>query len=111
MKAPIHKEEEKVIDYQYIRNLKNKEVRKSRFKRTISQRVFHFTLLVILIGELVYLGVLGVQVLRNSSLFLLSDVQVSGAHKTNPEEIKQLVLGSQTNALKVDLKQMKLRLE
>lgn len=111
MKAPIRKEDEKVIDYQYIRNLKNKEVRKSRFKRTVSQRVFHYVLLFLLLGELLYLGGRGIQILRNSELFLLKDVQVSGTKKADPEEIRQMVFAAQKNALKVDLKQIKLRLE
>ena len=111
MKAPIRKEDEKVIDYQYIRNLKNKEVRKSRFKRTLSQRILHFVLLTLLLAELVYLGGRGFQVFRNSNVFLLNDVQVSGTKKADPEEIKQMVFASRKNALSVDLKSIKLQLE
>ena len=105
------KEDEKVIDYQYIRNLKNKEVRKTRFKRTLSQRILHFILLLVLTGEILYLGGHGFQMLRNSDVFILRDVEVTGAKKTSPEEIEALVYASQKNTLKVDLKQVKLRLE
>ncbi len=111
MKAPMQKEDEKVIDYQYIRNLKNKEVRKTRFKRTLSQRILHFILLILLTGELLYLGGHGFQILRNSDVFILRDVEVTGIKKTSPEEIEALVFASQKNTLKVDLKQIKLRLE
>jgi cell division protein FtsQ len=111
MKAPGQKEDEKVIDYQYIRNLKNKEVRKSRFKRTVSQRILRFILILSLALELTYLGGRGFQILRNSNVFILHNVQVSGATKTDPEEIKKLIYDSQSNALKVDLRQIKLRLE
>jgi cell division septal protein FtsQ len=107
----MHKEDEKVIDYQYIRNLKNKEVRKSRFKRTLSQRILHFILLLVLTGEILYLGGHGFQMLRNSDVFILKDVEVTGAKKTSPEEIEALVFAAQKNTLKVDLKQIKLRLE
>ena len=112
MKAPApHKEDEKVIDYQYIRNLKNKEVRKTRFKRTLSQRILRFILVLSLAFELTYLGARGFQILRNSSVFVLHDVQVTGTKKTDPEDIKKLIYASQNNALKVDLKHIKLRLE
>lgn len=111
MKGPDRKEEEKVIDYQYIRNLKNKEVRKSRFKRTLSQRVFRFILVLVFALEITYLIAHGFQIFRNSSVFVLNDVQVTGAVKTDREEIKKLILTSQKNALKVDLKEIKLRLE
>lgn len=107
----MQKEDEKVIDYQYIRNLKNKEVRKTRFKRTLSQRILHFILLILLTGELLYLGGHGFQILRNSDVFILRDVEVTGIKKTSPEEIEALVFASQKNTLKVDLKQIKLRLE
>lgn len=107
----MQKEDEKVIDYQYIRNLKNKEVRKTRFKRTLSQRILHFILLILLTGELFYLGGHGFQILRNSDVFILRDVEVTGIKKTSPEEIEALVFASQKNTLKVDLKQIKLRLE
>lgn len=105
------KEDEKVIDYQYIRNLKNKEVRKSRFKRTLSQRILHFILLLLLTGEIFYLGGHGFQILRNSDVFILKDVEVTGVKKTSPKEIEALVFAAQKNTLKVDLKQIKLRLE
>src|SRR5687768_382117 len=111
MKPPGPTQDEKVIDYQYIRNIKNKEVRKSRFKRTVSQRILRFVLIVLLCSELMYLGGHGFQMLRNSSVFLLNDIKVTGANKTNPEEIKKLILGSHQNALKVDLKEIKLQLE
>ena len=112
MKAPApNKEDEKVIDYQYIRNLKNKEVRKTRFKRTLSQRILRFILVLSLALELTYLGARGFQIFRNSSVFILHDVQVTGATKTDPQDIKKLIYASQNNALKVDLKQIKLRLE
>jgi cell division protein FtsQ len=112
MKAPApNKDDEKVIDYQYIRNLKNKEVRKTRFKRTLSQRILRFILVLSLALELTYLGARGFQIFRNSSVFILHDVQVTGATKTDPEDIKKLIYASQNNALKVDLKQIKLRLE
>jgi cell division septal protein FtsQ len=105
------KEDEKVIDYQYIRNLKNKEVRKTRFKRTLSQRILHFILLLLLTGEILYLGGHGFQMLRNSDVFILRDVEVTGVKKTSPKEIEALVFAAQKNTLKVDLKQIKLRLE
>jgi hypothetical protein len=104
-------ESEKVIDYQYIRNLKNKEVRKSRFKRTFSQRVFRFILLFILAGEMIYLGARGFQIAEKSSVFVLQEVVVTGAKKTNPDDVKALVIASQRNTLQVDLKEIKLRLE
>lgn len=114
MSSPIRKvdnQDEKVIDYQYIRNLKNKEVRKNRFKRTASQRVFRFFLVVILLGEIGYLSLQISQFFRGSRLFVLNRVEVTGTHKTNPEEIKKLVLAGQSNALLADLTQIKLRLE
>ena len=111
MNAPTHKEDEKVIDYQYIRNLKNKEVRKTRFKRTLSQRILRFVLVLILAGEFTYLGGRGFHIFRNSSVFVLTGVEVTGAKKSDPEEIKNLILASHKNALKIDLKEIKLRLE
>jgi cell division protein FtsQ len=65
----------------------------------------------LLLGELLYLCGHGFQILRNSELFLLKDVQVSGTKKADPEEIQQMVIAAQKNALKVDFKQIKLRLE
>ena len=111
MKQPVQKEGEKVIDYQFIRNLKNKEVRKNRFKRTLSQRIFRVVLVCILMGELVYLGAHGFQVFKNSDVFVLNDIEVTGAKKTDPEEIRRMIKATQKNALRVDLKEIKLRLE
>jgi hypothetical protein len=102
---------EKVIDYQYIRNLKNKEVRKSRFKRTFSQRVFHITLLAILIVEIAYLAGRGFQIVQHSTAFVLKEVVVTGTHKTDEEQVKALVFATQRNTLQVDLKQIQLQLE
>jgi|GEM_PF-5112856 len=104
-------EDEKVIDYQYIRNIKNKEVRKNRFKRTFSQRLFHVILLIILVAEIAYLGARGFQIVEHSSVFVLQDVVVTGAKKTNPGEVKNLVFATNRNTLGVDLRQIKLRLE
>jgi POTRA domain, FtsQ-type/Cell division protein FtsQ/DivIB, C-terminal len=111
MKGPTHKDEEKVIDYQYIRNLKNKEVRKNRFKRTFSQRIFRLILLLLLVAELLYLGGRGFQIFQNSEVFVLQKVEVTGAKRTDPKEIEKLVLDAHKNTLKVDLKEIKLRLE
>jgi len=110
-KRKVENHDEKVIDYQYIRNLKNKEVRKSRFKRTASQRIFRFFLVIILLGEIGYLGVQVSQFFRGSRLFVLNRVEVTGTHKTKPEEIKKMVLAGQSNALLADLTKIKLRLE
>jgi hypothetical protein len=104
-------ETEKVIDYQYIRNLKNKEVRKSRFKRTFSQRVFRFVLLMILAAELIYVGLRGFQIAENSRVFVLQQVMITGAKKTKVDEVKALIFSTQKNTLQVDLQQIKLRLE
>jgi cell division septal protein FtsQ len=111
MKAPVQKEDEKVIDYQYIRNLKNKEVRKSRFKRTASQRALRFILFGILIAEILYLSFHGLTIFRNSNVFGLSKVEVTGATKSDPKEIENLIFSSHRNAFKIDLKGIKLRLE
>jgi hypothetical protein len=102
---------EKVIDYQYIRNLKNKEVRKSRFKRTFSQRIFRIILVFILIGEIGYVAARGFQVVQHSDAFILKDVLVTGAHKTDADQIKALVFATQRNTLQVDLKQIQVQLE
>ncbi len=114
MTLPIRKvqtQQEKVIDYQYIRNLKNKEVRKSRFKRTLSQRIFRIFLILVLLSEIAYLGFHGFRALQDSSLFVLNDVQVTGTHKMTVEEVKKIVLAKKSNALRADLTEIKLRLE
>lgn len=114
MALPIRKvqtQQEKVIDYQYIRNLKNKEVRKSRFKRTLSQRIFRILLIVTLIGEASYLGFYGIKSLTASHWFTIHNVEVSGTGKTTPEEIRKIVMAGQANTLRIDLTQVKLRLE
>lgn len=114
MPFPIRKvqtQEEKVIDYQYIRNIKNKEVRKTRFKRTLSQKITRILLIVLLVGELSYLGFQGVQSLKTSSLFFLNRIEVTGTHKTTATEIKTIVLQQSKNALLADLTRLKLRLE
>ena len=114
MQFPVKKiqtQNEKVIDYQYIRNLKNREVRKSRFKRTFSQRAFRIVLLLILTGELLYTGYNGVQSLRSSSWFFLNNIEITGTHKTQPEELKKYIREGQQNALFADLTRIKLGLE
>jgi cell division septal protein FtsQ len=114
MPVPIRKvqtQEEKVIDYQYIRNLKNKEVRKNRFKRSLSQRIFRILLITTLIAEAAYLGFFAIKSLAGSYWFNIHTVEVTGTGKTTPEEIRKLVLSEQTNALRIDLTQVKLRLE
>jgi POTRA domain-containing FtsQ-type protein/cell division protein FtsQ len=114
MQFPVKKiqtQNEKVIDYQYIRNLKNREVRKSRFKRTFSQRAFRIALLLILTGELLYVGYNGVQSLRTSSWFFLNNIEITGTHKTQPEELKKYIREGQQNALFADLTRIKLGLE
>jgi POTRA domain, FtsQ-type/Cell division protein FtsQ len=114
MPLPIRKiqtQEEKVIDYQYIRNLKNKEVRKNRFKRTLSQRIFRIFLIAALVAEISYLGFFGVKALTVSHWFTIHNVEVSGTRKTTTDEIRKLILSTQTNALLIDLTQVKLRLE
>jgi len=114
MQFPVKKiqtQNEKVIDYQYIRNLKNREVRKSRFKRTFSQRAFRIVLLLILTGELLYVGYNGVQSLRSSSWFFLNNIEITGTHKTQPEELKKYIREGQQNALFADLTRIKLGLE
>ena len=45
----VQAQQEKVIDYQYIRNIKNKEVRKNRFRRTFSQQLFRIFLVLLLL--------------------------------------------------------------
>ncbi len=114
MTLPIRKvqtQQEKVIDYQYIRNLKNKEVRKTRFKRTASQRIFRMLLLLVLFGEIGYLGFHGFRALQGSNIFVLNEVQVTGTHKMTAEEVKKIVLAKKSNALRADLTEIKLRLE
>lgn len=114
MPFPIRKiqtQQEKVIDYQYIRNLKNKEVRKTRFKRTLSQKITRILLIVLLVGELSYLGFEGAQSMKNSSLFFLNRIEVTGTYKTTAPEIKAIVLEQSKNALLADLTSLKLRLE
>jgi hypothetical protein len=114
MQFPVKKiqtQNEKVIDYQYIRNLKNREVRKSRFKRTFSQRAFRIALLLILTGELLYIGYNGVQSLRSSSWFFVNNIEITGTHKTQPEELKKYIREGQQNALFADLTRIKLGLE
>lgn len=110
-KHTLQNQDEKVIDYQYIRNLKNKEVRKTRFKRTASQRIFRLLLIFVLLGELGYLGFQFSQFFRGSKLFVLNRVEVTGTNKTKPEEIKKIVLAGESSALLADLTQIKLRLE
>jgi len=102
---------EKVIDYQYIRNLKNKEVRKSRFKRTFSQRVFRIILICILVAEIIYLAGRGFQIAQYSNAFVLKDVVVTGAHKTDEDQVRSMIFATQRNTLQVDLKQIQLQLE
>jgi cell division septal protein FtsQ len=114
MALPIRKvqtQQEKVIDYQYIRNLKNKEVRKNRFKRTLSQRIFRILLIVAVIGEASYLSFYGIKSLTASHWFTIHNVEVSGTGKTTPEEIRKIVLAGQANTLRIDLTRVKLRLE
>ena len=111
---PIRKvqtQNEKIIDYQYIRNLKNKEVRKNRFKQTLSQRVFRLILFCLLTLEVFYLSWQGLAILKTSRSFHLQNVQVSGTEMMNPEEVKKLVVEQQSNALLMDLTAIKLRLE
>lgn len=107
----VQTQSEKIIDYQYIRNLKNKQVRKNRFKRTLSQRIFRLILFCVLTLEISYLGWQGLQGMKTSRSFSLQNVQVSGTERMNPEEVKQLVLQQSTNALLLDLTGIKLRLE
>ncbi|HEY7160622.1 MAG TPA: FtsQ-type POTRA domain-containing protein [Acidobacteriota bacterium] len=114
MQFPVKKiqtQNEKVIDYQYIRNLKNREVRKSRFKRTFSQRALRIGLLLILTGELLYIGYNGIQSLRSSSWFFVNNIEITGTHKTQPEELKKYIREGQQNALFADLTRIKLGLE
>ncbi len=114
MQFPVKKiqtQNEKVIDYQYIRNLKNREVRKSRFKRSFSQRALRIALLLILTIEGGYIGYHSVQALRSSSWFFLNRIEVTGTHKTQPEEIKKYIRDGQQNALFADLTRIKLGLE
>lgn len=107
----IQTQSEKVIDYQYIRNLKNKEVRKSRFKRTFSQSTFRIALMILLAGELLYLGYQGIQVFKKSSLFFLNHIEVTGNHETSPDEITSYIQANHRNALLADLTSIKLGLE
>ena len=114
MQFPVKKvqtQNEKVIDYQYIRNLKNREVRKSRFKRTFSQRTLRVALLLILTGEMLYIGYNGIQRLRTSSWFFVNNIEITGTHKTQPEELKKYIREGQQNALFADLTRIKLGLE
>ena len=114
MQFPVKKiqtQNEKVIDYQYIRNIKNREVRKSRFKRTFSQRTLRVALLLILTSEMLYVGYNGIQSLRSSSWFFLNNIEITGTHKTKPEELKKYILEGQQNALFADLTRIKLGLE
>jgi cell division septal protein FtsQ len=114
MQFPVKKiqtQNEKVIDYQYIRNIKNREVRKSRFKRTFSQRALRIGLLLILTGEMLYVGYNGIQSLRSSSWFFLNNIEITGTHKTQPEELKKYIREGQQNALFADLTRIKLGLE
>jgi cell division protein FtsQ len=114
MSFPIKKiqvQNEKVIDYQYIRNLKNKEVRKSRFKRSFSQRVFRAFLVLVLVSELVYLGIRGFQIASSSSLFFLNKIEITGTKHTNPDDIRKSIMAVHRNALLADLTQIKLQLE
>lgn len=114
MTFPIRKiqvQNEKVIDYQYIRNLKNKEVRKSRFKRTFSQQVFRFFLILVLGCEVLYLGFRGFQIVSSSQLFFLNRIEITGTQKTDPEQIRKSILAAHRNALLADLTQIKLQLE
>jgi len=107
----IQTQNEKVIDYQYIRNLKNREVRKSRFKRTFSQRAVRIILIMVLSLEGGYLGYHGVQALKSSSWFFLNNIEVTGIEKTKAEEIKKYIREGQRNALFADLTSIKLGLE
>ncbi|HET6266262.1 MAG TPA: FtsQ-type POTRA domain-containing protein [Acidobacteriota bacterium] len=102
---------EKVIDYQYIRNLKNKEVRKKRFKKSLSQQLFRLVLIVLLGVELCYLGWQGLAVVKTSKSFMLQEVHVTGTEKLDPAEVKRMVLEGQSNALLLDLRAVKIRLE
>jgi cell division septal protein FtsQ len=114
MQFPVKKvqtQNEKVIDYQYIRNLKNREVRKSRFKRTFSQRTLRVALLLILTAQMLYIGYIGIQSLRSSSWFFLNNIEITGTHKTQPEELKKYIKEGQQNALFADLTRIKLGLE
>jgi hypothetical protein len=102
---------EKVIDYQYIRNLKNKEVRKSRFKRTFSQRIFRVILVVILIAEIGYVTGRGLQIAQHSNAFVLKNIVVTGAHKTDADQVKSLIFATQRNTIQLDLRQIQIQLE
>ena len=114
MPFPIRKVQtqfEKVIDYQYIRSIKNKEVRKTRFKRSLSQQVFRAFLMAVLLVEIGYVGYRGLSLFKGSPWFSLHNVVVTGSKQTKPEEIKELVLSQNQNALTADLTEIKLRLE
>jgi cell division septal protein FtsQ len=107
----IQTQNEKVIDYQYIRNLKNREVRKTRFKRSLSQRAVRIILILILTLEGGYVGYHGLQALKTSSWFFLNRIEVTGTHKTKPEEITKYIREGQQNAVFADLTSIKLGLE
>lgn len=107
----VQTQNEKIIDYQYIRSLKNKEVRKNRFKRTLSQRIFRVVLLLVLFFEITYCGWQGLQYLKASKSFLLQNVQVTGTEKLDPREVKDMVLEKERNALLMNLTEVKLLLE
>lgn len=107
----IQVQNEKVIDYQYIRNLKNKEVRKSRFKRTVSQQIFRLFLVFVLGCEVLYVGFRVFQFASSSPLFFLNRIEITGTQKTDPVEIRKTILTAHHNALLADLTQIKLELE
>lgn len=114
MSIPIRKiqvQNEKVIDYQYIRNLKNKEVRKSRFKRTLSQQVFRLFLVFVLACEIIYVGYQGFHIVSSAPIFFLNHIEITGTEKTDPDQIRKSILTAHHNALLADLTQIKLELE
>lgn len=108
---PTAERNEKVIDYRYIRSLKNREVRRSRFKRTLSQRVFRLILVLLLLGELSYLSLHGARILQRSELFSLQYVDVVGAVHTDAVQIRTMLLSSFRNTWEVDLTKVQLQLE
>ncbi|HSP07880.1 MAG TPA: FtsQ-type POTRA domain-containing protein, partial [Acidobacteriota bacterium] len=89
----------------------NKEVRKSRFKRTFSQKVFRWFLILVLAGEVAYLGFRGFRIVSTSQFFFLNQIEITGTQKTNPDEIRKAILATHRNALLADLTQIKLQLE